>query len=56
VIFYHNHPTGEAVPSENDKLMTTNVKKLLHAIDVNLLDHIIVSGTKTRSLAKRGEL
>ena len=56
VIFYHCHPTGEPVPSENDKLMTTNVKKLLRAIDVNLLDHIIVSGTKTRSLAKRGEL
>ena len=56
VIFYHNHPTGEAIPSEHDKLMTTNVKRLLHVIGVNLLDHIIVSGTKTRSLAERGEL
>jgi len=56
VIFYHNHPTGEPVPSETDKLMTRSVKRLLHAIDVNLLDHIIVSGTKTRSLVKGGEL
>jgi len=56
VILFHNHPSGEPEPSENDKLMTNSVKRLLHVIDVKLLDHIIVSGTKTRSLAKRGEL
>jgi DNA repair protein RadC len=56
VIFYHNHPSGEPVPSEADKVMTANMKKLLRLVDVRLLDHIIISGTKTRSLAKRGEL
>jgi len=55
-IFYHNHPSGEPVPSEADKVMTANMKKLLRMMDVRLLDHIIVSGTKTRSLAKRGEI
>ena len=56
VIFYHNHPTGSTVPSETDRMMTANMKGLLKIINVRLLDHIIVSGTKTRSFAKRGEL
>jgi len=56
VIFYHNHPTGDSVPSDMDRLMTCNMKRLLKIIDVRLVDHIIVSGTKTRSFAQRGEL
>jgi DNA repair protein RadC len=56
VIFYHNHPTGDASPSHTDRLMTMNMKKLLKIIDVQLLDHIIVSGTKTRSVTKIEEL
>jgi DNA repair protein RadC len=54
VIFYHNHPTGDARASDADKVMTREMKRLLRFIDVQLLDHVIVSGTKTNSLA-RGE-
>jgi DNA repair protein RadC len=55
-IFYHNHPTGEPDPSPADKLMSAEMKKLLGLVNVRLVDHIIVSGTKKRSLAKWGEL
>ena len=56
VIFFHNHPSGELTPSHNDKVMTSNMKKMLNLIDVRLEDHIIVAGAQTRSFAKHGDL
>jgi len=56
VIFFHNHPSGNAIPSEKDKIMTCNMKQLLNLIDVQLEDHIIVAGKESRSLAKHGEI
>ena len=56
VIFFHNHPSGNAIPSESDKIMTCNMKQLLNLIDVQLEDHIIVAGKESRSLAKHGEI
>ena len=56
VIFFHNHPTGDSMPSERDRLMTVNMKQVLKLIDVRLIDHIIVAGTQTRSFARHGDL
>lgn len=56
VIFFHNHPAGDTTPSHTDKIMTSNMKQLLNLIDVRLVDHIIVAGTKTRSFARDGDL
>ena len=44
VIFCHNHPSGSLKPSEHDIAFTSKAKKILKEIEVNLLDHIIVSG------------
>ena len=44
VIFCHNHPSGSLKPSEQDISFTSRAKKILKEIEVNLLDHIIVSG------------
>ena len=54
VILCHNHPSGVAEPSRADELLTTELKTALHYIDVRVLDHIIVAGTKTLSFAERG--
>ncbi|MDR1474177.1 MAG: DNA repair protein RadC [Endomicrobium sp.] len=43
VIIAHNHPGGTLRPSQSDILATISVKKALDAIEVLLLDHIIVS-------------
>jgi DNA repair protein RadC len=56
VIFFHNHPTGDVMPSPKDKLMTSEMKQLLKLIDVKLEDHIIVAGTQTRSFARNGDI
>lgn len=44
VIVAHNHPGGTLKPSQNDIDATAAVKAALTAVDVSLLDHIIISG------------
>ena len=43
VIVSHNHPSGNTTPSENDKQITTKIKNALKLLDVNLLDHLIIT-------------
>ena len=42
VILVHNHPSGLAEPSVADQHLTSELKKALSVVDVNVLDHIIV--------------
>ncbi len=42
VILGHNHPSGETTPSNSDRAVTQKLKTALNAIDVEILDHIIV--------------
>ena len=55
-IFAHNHPSGNPEPSHADELITARLKEALALIDVRTLDHVIVAGDKTTSLAERGLL
>lgn len=43
-VIAHNHPSGLAIPSSEDQIMTENIRIALDAIEVKLLEHIIVSG------------
>ena len=43
VILSHNHPSGFALPSRADVATTTRMAEALQAVDVHLLDHIIVA-------------
>jgi len=54
VILTHNHPSGELLPSADDITVTQKVAAALSAMDVKLLDHVIVSGKKYISLKKSG--
>lgn len=54
VILAHNHPSGVPEPSSADERITHRLKSALELIDTRLLDHIIVGGTQTVSLAERG--
>jgi DNA repair protein RadC len=56
VILAHNHPTGEAKPSDIDNWLTKQLKESLEHIEVKVLDHIIVAGTETMSFAEQGLL
>ncbi|AIY44220.1 DNA repair protein RadC (plasmid) [Collimonas arenae] len=55
-IIFHNHPSGSLEASRADKDLTAKLKQTLELIDVRLLDHFIVAGTKTMSFAQSGQL
>ena len=42
-VIAHNHPSGLALPSNEDLATTTMIKNLLRTVGVTLLDHVIVS-------------
>lgn len=54
VILSHNHPSGHPEPSQADKVLTQRLKDALSLVDVRVLDHIIVAGVRTASLAESG--
>ena len=56
VIFAHNHPSGVAEPSHADEILTRSLKSALALVDVQVLDHFIVAGSRTMSFAERGLL
>ena len=50
VVLAHNHPSGLAIPSQEDTQTTYRIAKALRAVDVILADHIVVCGTDFVSL------
>jgi len=56
VILAHNHPGGSTKASSEDIEVTKRIKDALHAISINVLDHVIAAGTKYTSLAEKGLL
>jgi len=48
VILAHNHPSGNAIPSLQDRLMTDSLRQLGETIGVAVLDHLIL-GTDLRT-------
>ena len=42
IIVGHNHPSGETTPSNSDRALTKKLQRGLEAIDVSLLDHLVI--------------
>lgn len=56
VIFAHNHPSGMAEPSQADQVLTETLKRALHLVDVEVLDHFVIGHGAALSFAERGLL
>ena len=56
VILCHNHPDGLCEPSSEDLAATHLIYRVLDALGVRLLDHVIAANGSACSLAERGEL
>lgn len=57
VIFVHNHPSGDAGPSEDDKAITDRLAKAGTIIGIPLLDHVIIGTAGAYySFADAGEI
>lgn len=55
VILAHNHPNGVAVYSAEDYEYTLKLKRALQLLDIELLDHILVTETEVVSLMEMQE-
>ena len=53
-VLAHNHPSGIAVPSAEDRQTTNRVAAALKAVDIHLADHIIVADDDYVSMALSG--
>ena len=56
VLLCHNHPGGTCAPSREDIASTTQLQRILGALNILLLDHIIVAGTQTYSMIQHGDI
>lgn len=54
VLVAHNHPSGEVEASAADRAVTIRLKQALALMDVQLLDHVIVGGRQSLSMAAKG--
>jgi DNA repair protein RadC len=51
-VLAHNHPSGECLPSKQDLDTTRWVYSALQTVEVQMIDHIIVSGNDYFSMAQ----
>jgi DNA repair protein RadC len=56
IIVCHNHPSGNLTPSESDTKITQKIKEAGDLMDVQLLDHLIISGNDYYSFADNSVL
>ena len=57
IILFHNHPSGDPEPSQEDITITARIKNAGNILGIELLDHIIIgSGESFCSLKERGSL
>ena len=54
VIFVHNHPSGNAKPSIEDKKISEKLKDALRLFDIRLLDSIIITENDYYSMVDEG--
>ena len=56
LILAHNHPSGDPSPSATDKRITRRLALVGEAMDVTILDHLVMAGTECRSMRQLGLL
>jgi DNA repair protein RadC len=56
IVVAHNHPSGDAAPSEEDIGATRALAEAAAAVGVRLHDHLVFAGEECRSLRELGLL
>lgn len=55
VIFFHNHPSGNTKPSQEDYLVTKRLVETGELLGIKVVDHIIVAANTGAYLSLRSE-
>ncbi|BDQ33752.1 RadC family protein [Pseudodesulfovibrio portus] len=56
IILAHNHPGGDANPSKEDILLTGMIREAAAGLDINVLDHVIVTDHDYYSFNDQGRM
>ena len=56
IILCHNHPSGNAQPSDADIRLTRKMKQAGELLDLAVLDHLIIAGDSFYSFADEGTM
>lgn len=56
IVIWHNHPSGDPLPSEDDMALTERMSEAGKLINVELLDHIVVAAASYYSFKEHGRL
>lgn len=54
VIFVHNHPSGDSEPSEGDLVITNRLVEAGKILDIEVIDHIIITKNGFLSFKEKG--
>ena len=52
----HNHPSGNLMPSDSDKLLTRKIETVLRVCEIELFDHLIITNDDFYSMRENGNL
>lgn len=56
IVLAHNHPSGDARPSDSDCRATRRLASAAEALDCTVLDHLVFAGLECTSFRKMGLL
>jgi DNA repair protein RadC len=56
IVLFHNHPSGNLTPSQQDRDLTRKLKEAGKLLDIPVLDHLIVTDRTYLSFADEGIL
>lgn len=56
IVLFHNHPSGDPMPSEDDIKLTTRLVRAGELMGIDVIDHVIVAETRFCSLREMGKL
>lgn len=54
IVAYHNHPSGNPTPSEDDMAFTQKLGHSLGLVDIELVDHLIIGAHRYYSMQEKG--
>ena len=54
IIIAHNHPSGNKKASQQDVAITKKIRQALSILDIQLLDHLILTSDSYLSMADEG--
>jgi DNA repair protein RadC len=54
ILVGHNHPSGDVSPSPEDVALTRRLAEAGRTLDVDLIDHLVVSASRFLSMRERG--